>query len=386
MSAAMNNVASKDSRPVMIMAGGTGGHIFPALAVAEALQQRGVPVVWLGSEGGMETRLVPQHDIPMKTLSIKGLRGKGISALLLAPFKLSLAVVQAVRVLLDVKPRSVLGMGGFAAGPGGIAAFIARVPLYVHEQNAIPGMTNRWLAKVATQVMEGFKGAFPAAVKALYLGNPVRGKIVDVPAPEQRFAHRDGRLRLLVVGGSLGALTFNRQVPPALARIAPEHRPEVIHQSGERTLEAAREAYAEAGVEAEVTPFINDMASAYAEADLVIARSGALTVTELEQVGVASILVPYPHAVDDHQTANGQALVKAGAAKMIKDSEFSPETLLPLLEPLLNDRKMLLNMAQAARKLAKPKAAEQVAQVCLGEAVTAESKVLEDMALEDKKR
>lgn len=359
----MNGTAS----PVMIMAGGTGGHIFPALAVADALKKRGVPVVWLGSEGGMETRLVPQHDIPMKTLSIKGIRGKGAATWLLAPIKLSLAVIQALRVFMSVKPRSVLGMGGFAAGPGGIAAFITGAPLYVHEQNAIPGMTNRWLAKVAKRVMEGFEGAFPASDKVLYVGNPLRGDIANIPAPETRFALRGSRLRLLVVGGSLGAMTLNTEVPKTLALLPPDIRPEVIHQSGERTVETARSSYEAAGVDATVTPFIQDMASAYTEADLVIARAGALTVAELEQVGVGAVLVPYPYAVDDHQTANGQALVTAGAAIMIKDSDFNPDSLLPVLERLLQDRDELAGMASAARRLAMPEAAERVAGICLGE-------------------
>ncbi len=355
------------------MAGGTGGHIFPALAVAEALAIRKVPVVWLGADGGMETRLVPQHGIEIKTIGIKGLRGKGVFTLVTAPFTLSLAVMQAIRILMDLKPRAVLGMGGFAAGPGGIAAFITRTPLFVHEQNAIPGMTNRWLAKVSQRVMQGFEGAFPEALKPLHVGNPVRQNIIAIAPPVERFATRTGLPRLLVVGGSLGAKKFNEVVPDTLAMLASSMHFLVTHQSGEKTLKIAQNAYAEAGIDAEVTSFIDDMAAAYAQADLVIARSGALTVAELEQVGVASILVPYPHAVDDHQTANGEALVRVGAATMIKDDELTSDVLLRVLKGLLGNREKLEGMALAANTLAKPDAAQRVASICLEEITVRES-------------
>lgn len=356
------------NRPVMIMAGGTGGHIFPALAVAKELSKRNVPVVWLGSEGGMETRIVPDYGIPMETLKIKGVRGKGVATLLLAPFKIAAAVAEAMKVLLKHKPQSVLGMGGFASGPGGLAAAVLRVPVYIHEQNSIPGMTNRWLSKVSKQVMQGFAGALP---NGLHTGNPVREEITGMPAPQQRFVDRDGVLRLLVVGGSLGALKFNQEIPKALAMLE-ANCPEVLHQTGERHLELTRENYATSGVEADVVPFIKDMATAYANADLVIARAGALTVAELQQIGAAAILVPYPYAVDDHQTSNAKALVDAGAAVLLPDAELTAESLKPHLDKLLSDRAQLLHMATKAHNLAKPDAAEIVARVCLGETIELE--------------
>lgn len=352
--------------PVMIMAGGTGGHIFPALAVAKELDKRGVSVVWLGSEGGMETGLVPKHGIPLETLAIKGVRGKGGLTLLLAPFKILSAVIEAVSVLKRHKPRAVLGMGGFASGPGGLAAAVLRIPLYVHEQNSIPGMTNRWLARLSRTVMEGFAGALP---KALHVGNPVREDIESQPDPAARFEGRDGPLKLLVVGGSLGALKLNQIVPATLAALEGTC-PEVMHQTGEKHLNVTMQAYADAGVEAEVVTFIDDMASAYADADLVIARAGALTVSEIQQIGVGSILVPYPYAVDDHQTTNAQALVAAGAAILIPDTELTRERLLPELQALFEGRERLLDMAKRAHHMARPHAAETVARICLGEEVT----------------
>ncbi len=350
--------------PVMIMAGGTGGHIFPALAVAASLRARAVPVVWLGSRGGMETRLVPRHGIPLVEVSVSGLRGKGGLALMAAPFRLLLALMQALRAQIRHRPRAVLGMGGFAAGPGGVAAWLLRKPLYIHEQNAIPGMTNRYLARLSRVVMQGFPGSFPAA-RAVTVGNPVRQALLALADPAERLGARRGPLRVLIIGGSLGALKLNRVVPEALAGLPV--RVDVWHQCGARHLQETEGGYERAGLTARIEPFIDDMAEAYGWADVVIARAGALTVSEIAQVGLASILVPYPHAVDDHQTANAMNLVSRGAARHIADAVLTPRRLQQELGPLLEDRGRLLAMAQAATALRRPDAAEVVAGICLGE-------------------
>ena len=355
--------------PLMIMAGGTGGHIFPALAVADSVRAREIPVVWLGSRGGMETRLVPQHGIDIVALSVKGLRGKGAVALLFAPFKLTIAVLQAVRAILKYQPRAVLGLGGFASGPGGIAAWLLRKPVFVHEQNAIPGMTNRWLARIARCVMAGFPTSFrmvAAGCPVVYTGNPVRREIVALPPVAMRMADRTGAMRLLIIGGSLGALRLNQVIPAALAGLE-GYDVEVWHQCGARHVDITRQSYADAGVAARIEPFIEDMAEAYGWADLVIARAGALTVAELIQVGVAALLVPYPHAVDDHQTVNARTLVDIGAARLMADGELTPEALSPVLTELLSDRTPLLRMAESSNSLKTPQSAEHVARICLGE-------------------
>ena len=354
------------SRPVMIMAGGTGGHIFPALAVAERIRARRIPVVWLGSRGGMEERLVPAQGIPIDTLSVRGLRGKGAAALALAPFKLAWALGQALVSLARHRPRAVLGMGGFAAGPGGVAAWLLRRPLFVHEQNAIPGYTNRILARLARVVMEGFPGSFPGG-RAVFTGNPLREAIRALPPAAGRLAGRQGPLRLFVLGGSLGALRLNTVLPQALARFPAAERPEVWHQCGARHLAATERAYAEAGVAARIEPFVEDMAAAYGWADLVVCRAGALTVAELIQVGLPAILVPYPHAVDDHQTANARQLVDVGAAQLVPDARLTADDLHRRLAALQADRARLLAMARAGAALRRPEAAETVARLCLGE-------------------
>lgn len=296
-----------DMRPVLIMAGGTGGHVFPALAVADELRLRGVPVVWLGTKAGIESRLVPDAGYPIEWMSITGLRGKNSLTLLLAPFRLVMACVQALFVLFRIKPRAVLGMGGFASGPGGLMAWVTRKPLLVHEQNAIPGLTNKVLAKFATVVLQAFPAVFNHGVTT---GNPVRQSICDLSTPEVRFAQREldvqasdnvsnSKLRLLIIGGSLGAVKLNEIIPQALAKIEQGQRPQVIHQTGLKNIEAAKTFYDDAGIEAKVEAFIDDMPAAYGWADLVICRAGAMTVFELAAVGIASVLVPYPHAVDD---------------------------------------------------------------------------------------
>ncbi len=348
------------SRPVMIMAGGTGGHIFPALAVARALDAQGVPVVWLGSRGGMETRIVPEAGIPAEWIAVRGLRGKGLRGWLAAPWRILRAVAEAGRALRRHRPRAVLGMGGFAAGPGGLAAWLARRPLVIHEQNSVAGLTNRVLARLARCVLAGFPGALAGA---RVVGNPVRAEIARLPAPAERWAGRSGPLRLLVVGGSLGAKVFNEVVPQALSRLPGQQRPQVLHQAGERGLDEARAAYRAAGVEADLRAFLDDMAAAYGWADVVLCRAGALTVAELAAAGLPAILVPFPHAVDDHQTGNARYLAEAGAAWLVPQGEFDAESLAGLLGGL--DRNELLERAERARALARPQATELVARACL---------------------
>ncbi|HLW24981.1 MAG TPA: undecaprenyldiphospho-muramoylpentapeptide beta-N-acetylglucosaminyltransferase [Steroidobacteraceae bacterium] len=350
---------------VLIMAGGTGGHVFPALAVAQVLRARGIEVVWLGVATGMEARVVPAHGFAMQTLRIGGIRGKGLATLLGAPFVLLRAVLEARAVMRRVRPRVVLGAGGYVSGPGGIAAWLLGIPLVIHEQNAVAGLTNRWLARIATEVLEAFPGSFGRHITAHTIGNPVRGDIVALPAPAERFAARLGRIRLLVFGGSQGAQRLNAVMPEALARLDPTRRPEVRHQTGERGLESARAAYRERNVEAEVVPFIEDMAAAYAWADLALCRAGAMTVTELEAAGLGAVLVPLAVATDDHQTKNAQVLASLGACRLLPERELSAESLSACLAELTADRARLLKMAQAARGARITDAADRLADRCL---------------------
>lgn len=351
------------SRTLLIMAGGTGGHIFPGLAVAEAISSAGWKAVWLGTRGGMETTLVPKRGLAIETVSFGGVRGKGLLTALLLPMFILLACGQALGVLLRQRPDAVLGMGGFAAFPGGLMAALLGRPLIIHEQNAVAGLTNKVLAHLADRICAGFPQAFgPTRLKIAVVGNPVRADIAALPSPQVRFTGREGPLRLLVVGGSRGALVLNRVVPEALAKLAPEARPALRHQAGADQAQATREAYAEAGVAAEVSEFIENMAQAYAEADLLVCRAGALTVAELAAAGVAAILVPFPHAVDDHQTHNARHLADAGAAVLLPQDQLSPERLAQELRGL--DRARLLEMAQRARALAQPQSAARVAAIC----------------------
>lgn len=352
-------------RRFLMMAGGTGGHVFPALATARALQDRGHEVFWLGAKGGMEERLIGETDIPLSLIHISGLRGKGKLALLLAPFRLMRALGEAFTLLRKIKPDCVVGMGGFVTGPGGVAAFLQRVPLVIHEQNAIAGMTNRWLTRVAGTVLEAFPGSFGTNVVTRCTGNPVRKDVTEIDEPEGRLNGRTGPVRVLVVGGSLGARVFNQQVPAALALLPAEMRPAVRHQCGEKNAQEARDAYEAAGVAASVEPFIRDMAEAYAWADIVVCRAGALTVSELCAAGVGAVLVPFPHAVDDHQTRNGEHMVKAGGAILIPQQKLTSNVLAETLKDLAGDRKRILTMAQAARSLARPDATERVVNYCL---------------------
>lgn len=349
----------------LMMAGGTGGHVFPALATARRLQELGHEVHWLGSAGGMEERLIGDTDIPLAVIRVSGLRGKGRLALLAAPFRLMRALTQAIGVLRQVKPDCVVGMGGFASGPGGLAAWLLRKPLLVHEQNAVAGMTNRILARFAKTVMEAFPGSFGTEVVTRCTGNPVRADVAALAPPQERFCGRSGPLRVLVLGGSLGARAINDTVPAALARLPETERPVVRHQCGERNLEAARARYADAGIDVSLEPFIQDMAEAYGWADLVICRAGALTVSELCVAGVGALLVPFPHAVDDHQTRNAGHMVKAGAGLLLPQARLTPELLAQTLTDLMAGRQRVLDMAMAARTLARPDATERVVNYCL---------------------
>ena len=353
------------SGPVLIMAGGTGGHVFPALAVARELDALGVPVTWLGTRRGLEARVVPAAGYPLNLIRVTGLRGKGALHLLLAPFMLLFAMLQALVVLLRVRPAAVLGMGGFTAGPGGVVAWLLRRPLLIHEQNSVPGTTNRLLAPLAWRVLEGFPGSLPARYRPLHTGNPVRADIAVLPEPGERFRDRAGDLHLLVIGGSLGAQVLNRVVPEAVTRLPDGLSLQVHHQTGRADEAAVRERYVALGDAARVEAFIDDMAAAYAWADLVVCRAGALTIAELAAAGLPSILVPYPHATDDHQTGNARYLVSAGAAVLLPQPELNAAALGAELQRIGGDRGVLLEMATRARGLARVDAAQQVAQLCL---------------------
>ena len=351
--------------PVLIMAGGTGGHVFPALAVARALRLRNEQVVWLGTDRGLEARVVPPEGIPLEKVRVQGLRGKGALAWLLAPLRVLVAVADAVRVVRRCQPKVVLGMGGYTAGPGGVAAWLLRRPLVIHEQNAVAGLTNRLLAGFAREVLEAFPGSFSASVKTRVTGNPVRADIAALPLPSVRMAGRQGRLRLLVLGGSQGARALNATVAGAVALLPAGQRPVIRHQAGEATRTVAEAAYRLASVEAEVLPFINDMAEAYGWADLVLARSGALTVAELAAAGVGAVLVPFPAAVDDHQTRNAAYLVDAGAATLLPQATLTAERLAAELHSYIDDPGLALRRAERARSLARPDATDVIVAACL---------------------
>lgn len=348
--------------PIMIMAGGTGGHVFPGLAVAEILRARNRTVVWLGTDRGLEATLVPARGIEMERIAIAGIRGRGLLAWIAAPFRIAWSVLQALSILRRRRPGAVLGLGGFVAGPGGVAAWLARRPLVIHEQNAVAGTTNRLLARLASRVFEAFPGSFPDGAAAQTIGNPVRETIVAAGAV--RGSRAGAPPRLLVLGGSQGALALNTAVPQALALVPEAGRPQVRHQAG-RSLDAAERAYREAGVAAECSGFIDDMAAAYAWADIVVARAGALTLSELAAAGVGAILVPYPHAVDNHQARNAEHFAAAGAAIVIPQSELEPARLARELERLLASPATLAAMGERCRALMHADAAVRLADACI---------------------
>ena len=354
----MSGVNHATQRTLMVMAGGTGGHIMPGLAVAGVLRDRGWKIVWMGNPEGMEARLVPTHGYPLAPVRFSGLRGKGRATLLRLPFTMARGFAQAWGQLRSHRPDVVLGMGGYVAFPGGVMAALRGVPVVLHEQNSVAGLTNRVLAKLARRVLTGF----PGALKGEHTGNPVRSELTVLPAPAARFAGRTGPLKILVVGGSLGAQALNIAVPQAIGRMAPEARPIVIHQAGEKHLPALKTAYGVAGVDADCRAFITDMAQAYADADLVICRSGAMTVAELAAVGAAALMVPFPHAVDDHQTTNAAFLVNAQAGWIKQQSVLTAEWLAQWLAGL--DRDTLIGVATRAHALARPDATTRIADIC----------------------
>ena len=343
----------------LVMAGGTGGHIFPGLAVAQALREKGWRVHWLGAPDSMESRLVPAQGFALELIDFGGVRGKGPLTLALLPLRLLRAFWQALGVVRRVQPDVLIGLGGYITFPGGMMGVLTGKPLVLHEQNSVAGMANKVLATVADRVFTAFPDVMP---KAQWVGNPLRSTFLKQPAPAERFAGRSGPLRLLVVGGSLGAKALNDTVPQALALIEPSLRPQVTHQSGEKQINALRASYEKAGVQAALTPFIEDTASAFADADLIIGRAGASTVTEIAAVGAASLLVPFPHAVDDHQTTNARFLVQAGAAWLIPQRELTPALLAQRLQAL--QRPQLLEMAVKAKQMEKTQAVEAVVSAC----------------------
>ena len=350
---------------VMIMAGGTGGHVMPALAVAECLRAHDVEVLWIGTADGLEAKVVPRAGFELRFIHIKGLRKSGLLRGLTMPFMLGWAMLQALWIMLRRRPDSVLGMGGFVSGPGGLVAALLRRPLVVHEQNAVAGLTNRHLARFAGRVLSGFPTA-RGIPEVTWVGNPVRREIADLPPPEQRLSGRSGPLRLLVVGGSLGASVFNEHLPELLGRGAASNPPlEVWHQCGLAGAGAIGERYLAAGIGCEVHGFIDNMARAYAWCDLVICRAGAMTIAEVCAAGVAAILVPYPHAVSDHQTANAIYLHSHAAARLVSQQEFILGAWLRWLDEFQRQRGGLIAIAQAARGLARPQAALGVAQICM---------------------
>ncbi len=353
------------TKTLMVMAGGTGGHVYPAMAVADHLLAQGWKIVWLSTQGGMENRLIEGKGYDKATITMQGVRGKGLIGWLLLPVKLVKAFSQSIKALKQHQPNVVLGMGGFAAFPGGLMAKLLGKPLVIHEQNSVAGLTNKVLAKFATRVLAAFPAAF--GNDAQLVGNPVRADITNLAAPEQRFAGREGTLRLLVVGGSLGAQALNEVIPQALAKLPVEQRPQVVHQAGVKHIEGLKSNYAKAGVTVDARAFIDDMAAMYAWADFVICRSGALTVAEVSALGLGSLMVPFPFAVDDHQTTNAAYLAEAGAAMVVQQKELSVDKLAKILAEL--NREQCLEMAKNARTLGKPEATADVAAICMKVAI-----------------
>ncbi len=363
------------SRKILIMAGGTGGHVFPALAVAKILRQRGWQVEWLGTEGGIESRVVPANDLTLHCITAVGLRGKGIRKLLVAPFHLLRAQWQALRIFVRYRPDVVLGMGGFASGPGGLAAFFLRVPIVIHEQNAVAGTTNRLLSTLAQRVLSAFPAVFPCGEA---VGNPVRDEISALAFTKKTVSSSDQKLKLLVLGGSQGAKALNNLLPGALAMLPEDIRPEVFHQAGNNLLVEARSFYQQSGVLARVEPFIEDMASMYHWADLAVCRSGAMTVSELACAKLPALLIPFPAAIDDHQTANAQWLVDAGAARLLPQATLDASRLAADLRDLSVHRNVLQGMSEAMQSLAKPESASVVADICESASLKNKDERIED--------
>ncbi|MCW9717811.1 undecaprenyldiphospho-muramoylpentapeptide beta-N-acetylglucosaminyltransferase [Avibacterium sp. 21-599] len=347
---------AQQKKRLLVMAGGTGGHVFPAIAVAQYLQQQGWQICWLGTQDRMEAQLVPKHGIPIKFIQISGLRGKGIKALLAAPFKIVRAIFQAKKIIQDYQPNAVLGMGGYVSGPGGVAAKLCAVPIVLHEQNAVAGLTNSWLAKIATRVLQAFPNTFP---NTEVVGNPVRQSLFAMPSPAERFAARSGKLNVLVVGGSQGARVLNLTLPKVVEAL--RDKLTVRHQVGANMSEKITALYPP-GADVQVTDFIDDMAEAYGWADIVICRSGALTVCELAAVGTPAIFVPFQHK-DRQQYLNAKYLADVGAAKIIEQKDLSAEALIEMLNQF--DRSQLLTMAEKAKAMATPQSAQQVAEVIM---------------------
>lgn len=363
-------INTMSQKPIVIMAGGTGGHVFPALAVAEYLCKRGEIIVWLGTRSGIESSVVPESGFAMEWLSIQGLRGKGVITLLSAPFKLLIACWQAYRILSRWQPKAVLGMGGFVSGPGGLMAWLMRIPLIVHEQNSVIGLTNRLLTRIAGQSYFAFPDLAKNRLRSACIGNPVREALFKLESPVIRLTARlHERMNVLVIGGSLGAARLNATVPEAIARIEPSLRPHIKHQCGRQHWQACQQYYGNAGVKAEVLAFIDDMASVYAWADLVICRAGALTITELAAVGLASILIPYPYAVDDHQYHNARFLEANDAAWILQESALNANSLAALIQNCQQDRSALIRLSNNAQVLAKTDATKQLAEGLLKQAM-----------------
>ena len=364
---------------VIVMAGGTGGHIFPAMAVADYLAERGVEIIWFGCENSMESRLVPEKGYKIEYLSAAGIRGKGIFKAVIAAVKMAGAVIRAVKLIRRYRPMAVIGMGGYVSAPGGIASWLLRKKLAIHEQNAVAGSANRMLSNVATRVFEAFPQTFAKQVGAVYSGNPIREQF----SHQEKVEKVDGEITILVVGGSLGAQILNQMVPAALKNLKTEKQIKVVHQAGEKTLAEAVENYRDSGLDAEVVPFIKDMAGAYAAADIIICRAGALTVAEVAFAGRASIMVPLPQAIDDHQTKNAEFLSGNGAAILMKQSELTEELLIEKLSELIEDNNRRTGMAAKAKELAVTDATEKIAAYCLEE-MCLEDKCLEESCLKEK--
>jgi len=354
------------NKPIMIMAGGTGGHVYPALAVADYLKQKGVPLLWLGTEHGLEASVVPEHGYKLLTINISGLRGKGLLKWVIAPVVICIALSQVIFILAKRKPAAVLGMGGFVSGPGGIAAWLMRVPLCIHEQNAIVGLTNRMLAPFAHTIMAAFPDAFQKSLNVVITGNPVRDEILNVnKSLSQTSIEHKHSLHLLVIGGSQGARKLNEIIPKSLSILKKNINLKVRHQTGIKFFEETELLYKRLNILVHLEPFINDMAEAYTWADIVVCRAGALTVSELAAVGVASILIPFPHAVDDHQTSNARYLSESGGAILFQQADLTEENLAQLLSELYQARDRIKQMSLNAKNKAKPKATQQVSELCM---------------------